>query len=106
LATQRKEFGCRAETRLVSTKGNRFNQSQAYRNDTACYERRWSASPVVSSLRWSDDSKIVAYLVIAINRQNPILIPTIPIAPLASDVEIRGTKLRFANSHKSPLEGE
>ncbi|MFZ6731601.1 hypothetical protein ACO0LG_06750 [Undibacterium sp. Ji42W] len=30
LATQRKYFGCRAETRLVSTKGNRFRQSAAY----------------------------------------------------------------------------
>jgi hypothetical protein len=27
-------------------------------------------------------------------------------APLASGLDICGTKLRFANSHKSPLEGE
>jgi len=32
LATQRKNFGCRAETRLVSTEWNRFSQRTACNN--------------------------------------------------------------------------
>ncbi len=32
--------------------------------------------------------------------------PKHPTAQLASCLEICGSKLRFANSHKSPLEGE
>jgi hypothetical protein len=46
-------------------------------------ERHWSASPVASSLRWSDDNLNTVY------RMNPILTLTSPAAVLANGLEMK-----------------